>query len=121
MSALGNWLLYAVHGAKAVRRPRRRRRGPARSYKYKAWIRTLPCLVCGAQPSEAAHTGSDGGMSMRSSDYSCLPLCSEHHTMAPASYHQIGRARFEALHDIDCRAIVKRLTHDWFAYSGEIK
>jgi hypothetical protein len=78
------------------RSPRRRRRGPARDAKYRAWIRTLPCAACETtERVEAAHTGSDGGMSMKASDYSCVPLCRDCHTLSEHAYHRLGRAQFE--------------------------
>ena len=69
-------IYYSVHGAPAPRRSPRapRGRGPARSWRYRAWIRTLPCAACGHNRDiEAAHTGSDGGKAQKSSDYSCVP------------------------------------------------
>jgi hypothetical protein len=50
--------------------------------------RVLPCGVEGR--SEAAHTGSDGGMSMKASDRSCVPLCADCHTQRADSYHRIA-------------------------------
>jgi hypothetical protein len=85
--------------------------------RYRAWIRSLPSAVSGVGPCQAAHTGSDGGGSQKASDYSCLPLTFAEH----AEYHSIGRAAFEVRHRINCREIVKRLNHAWFAWSGEVK
>jgi len=123
MTSLGNWLMFRVHGETVhPRRPRRTRRAkPARNWKYRAWIRSLPCLVCGREPSEAAHTGSEGGLQLKASDLSCVPLCTRHHTMYPDSYHRLGRAGFEALHQVDCRELVRRLNRDWFAYASLVK
>ena len=73
--ALRDWLAWVIHN----RKPERRASTPARKKRprdehYKAWIRTLPCVACGVEGrSEAAHTGTDGGMSMKASDYSCVP------------------------------------------------
>src|ERR1035437_4727291 len=69
---LRDWLVWAVHNRKPVRRASTpARQGPPRDEDYKAWIRTLPCIACGIEGrSDAAHTGSDGGMSMKASDYS---------------------------------------------------
>lgn len=92
-------LFFAVHGRKPARRARRARRqsGPARSWKYRAWIRTLGCCCCGkTEDIEAAHTGSDGGAAQKSSDYSCIPLCSNCHTQAAWSHHR-DRAQCERL------------------------
>jgi hypothetical protein len=87
----------------------------ARSWRYLAWIRTLPCACCGLDPAgEAAHTGSDGGTSLKSSDYSAVPLCSSCHTMAPDSYHVLGRDEFEGRRNMKLAEIVKRLNRLWF-------
>ena len=94
---------------------------PARNWKYRAWVRSLPCAVCGLEPAgEAAHTGSDGGMSQKSSDYSCIPLCSDCHTLGEKAYHRIGRETFEARHGLDILQLVRRLNRLWFkAKRGE--
>ena len=123
-SKLIRYLRYEIHGVtEHPRRPRRRtRRGPARNAKYRAWVRTLPCAACGSIHSvEAAHTGSDGGMRQKSSDYSCVPLCTDCHTMAEWAYHRVGREQFEQAFNLNFKALVKRLNHEWFAYSSEVK
>ncbi len=111
-----------------VRKPIRRsalrvtrsRRGPPRSARYLAWIRTKPCLICGAK-SEAAHTGLDGGMAQKSSDFSALPICSRHHNWGHAgSFHELGRARFERRYGINLAAEVARLNNDWIRESETI-
>ena len=52
-----------------------------RDPKYLAWIRTLPCLFCGKPgPSQAHHTAT-GGMSLKGSDFSCVPLCGDCHSI----------------------------------------
>lgn len=82
MMNLSRWLAYTVFGTKTLptRRKHTRRRGPARDWKYRAFVRTFPCAACGRLDGiEAAHTGHDGGMSQKSSDFSCVPLCAEHH------------------------------------------
>ena len=113
------YLRFAIHGETShPRAPRRRaRRGPTRSWKYRAWIRTLPSVVSGKTGCEAAHTGSDGGMSQKASDYSCIPLTGEEHR----EYHRLGRERFEEVCGVDCKGVVKRLNHDWFAYAAQVK
>ena len=112
-------LFFLVTGRLPQRRPRRTwsPRKPARNWKYRAWIRSLPSAVSGELGCEACHTGSDGGTAMKASDYSCVPLTHDEHMRL----HGLGRAQFEALHDIDISALVKRLNHDWFAYSKEVK
>jgi hypothetical protein len=78
-----------------------------------AWIRTLPCAICGIIPSEAAHTGPHG-LGQRSSDYTCIPLCTEHHTMAADALHRLGVREFEQRFNLDLAALVRRLNRIWF-------
>ena len=61
---LRSYFAWAIHGRKPQRRATSpTRKGPPRDEEYRAWIRTLPCVGCGREGrSEAAHTGSDGGM-----------------------------------------------------------
>lgn len=44
-----------------------------RSEEYKAYVRTLPCIVCGgnAEP----HHEIGGGMGIKGPDLFCIPLC----------------------------------------------
>ena len=114
---LRSYLAWAVHGRKPpCRATTPTCQGPPRDEDYKAWVRTLPCLACGVERrSEAAHTGSDGGMSMKASDYSCVPLCSDCHTRAPGAYHRVGKRAFEQRHDLCFVRIVAQLNRDWLA------
>ena len=69
---------------------------------------------CGREGrSEAAHTGTDGGMSTKASDYSCVPLCTECHTQAPEAYHRVGRRQFEGMHGLSFACLVARLNREW--------
>lgn len=116
---LVRYLRYAIHGEtthpRAARRPARQCK-PARNGKYRAWIRSLPSVVSGKMGCDAAHTGDDGGMAQKASDYSCIPLTREEH----GELHR-GRAEFERLHQVDIAALVRRLNHDWFAYAARVK
>lgn len=114
------WLLWKPFLNRKPRRVQRKiRRGPARDPAYRAWIRTLPCTICGAGwRVEAAHTGSDGGMAMKPSDYSCIPLCRNCHTAAKGAYHRIGKFAFERAYSIDLQALVKALNVSWAAQKG---
>jgi hypothetical protein len=114
---LRSYLAWAVHGRKPPRRASTpTRKGPPRDDAYKAWIRTLPCCACGVEGrSEAAHTGTDGGMSMKPSDYSCVPLCSDCHTQAPGAYHRVGKRAFESRHELCLARMVARLNGQWLA------
>jgi len=93
--------------------PDRPRKGPARDEDYKARIRTLACCACGPEErSEAAQTGDDGGMSMKASDYSCVPLCPDCHTRVPGAYHRIGKRAFEESHVLSFKILVARLQRE---------
>jgi hypothetical protein len=82
---------------------------PPRNPHYLAWIRTLPCIVCGSTGwIEASHTGPHG-LGQKSSDYSAIPLCGKHHRSGSDSYHKLGPRRFSQVHNLDIRAIVTRL------------
>jgi hypothetical protein len=114
------YLAYAVHGRKLPQRERIAprsgppRKGPARDEDYKAWIRTLDCCACGVEGrSEAAHTGTDGGLSMKASDYSCVPLCADCHTQASQAYHRLGRRAFERSRGLYFEALVDQLQREW--------
>jgi hypothetical protein len=114
---LERWLMREIHGIEISRKPPRRsigNRGPARNWKYRQWIRSLPCSVCGLEPCrEAAHTG-DHGLGSKASDYSCIPLCSDCHTFAAGSYHRLGRQEFERRHALEIHSLVGRLNRLWF-------
>jgi hypothetical protein len=112
------WLLWkAILERKPQRQKERKlRRGPTRDPTYRAWIRTLPCTICGSVwKVEAAHTGCGGGMSMKPSDYSCIPLCRNCHTAAKGAYHRVGKFAFERNYAIDLQGLVKSLNFSWAA------
>lgn len=82
---------------------------PKRDPRYLAWIRTLPCVVCGSTRGiEASHTGPHG-LGQKSSDFSAIPLCYRHHRTGPDSYHRLGPRQFAQTHNLDLLAIVRRL------------
>ncbi len=120
------WLYFEVHGRKPARQSRksaRRDTGPARSWKYRAWIRTLGCCCCGTtEEIEAAHTGSDGGTRQKASDYSCIPACSDCHQFSPDSYHR-DRQRFERRIflrlGMTIPELVRMLNREWRAGKAE--
>lgn len=112
---LESYLAWTVHARKLPRRAMAStRKGPPRDEDYKAWIRTLPCAGCGMDGrSEAAHTGNDGGMSIKASDYSCVPLCTDCHTQAPGAYHRIGKRAFEQTSGLCFADLAARLQKEW--------
>ena len=89
--------------------PAKERRGPVRNAAYLRWIRTLPSLVSGRGPCDACHTGTDGGMSQKASDLSCVPLTREEHQ----EYHQHGKRAFERRYRVSFAREVKRLNAEW--------
>ena len=111
-------LVWLVLGRNSEPKPRRvERRGPPRDSCYRAWVRTLPCAACGSRwQIEAAHTGSEGGMSQKASDYSCVPLCRICHTVGRTAYHRIGKEAFERKWGIDFAEWVRALN---IAYKAE--
>lgn len=68
------------------------RRGPMRSPEYRRWLHEKPCHVCGKMPCDPAHTGRNGGMSMKSDDSSCVPLCRKCHRL-----YDSDRKHFETI------------------------
>jgi hypothetical protein len=121
MTRLEQFLRWTVLGDRVRRAPRLRAvyRGPVRDDNYKVFIRLQPCCVCGRTPAEAAHTGRDGGMRQKSSDYSCVPLCRCCHTAGGKSYHRIGRKEFERQHGIDFDIVTEGLFTEWSALRWE--
>lgn len=64
--------------------------------KYRAWIRTQPCLISNAEclgDIACHHTVTVGA---GGSDYLSIPLCTHHHQLL----HQIGRYSFQSLFSI---------------------
>ena len=83
---------------------------PARNPKYLAWIRTRPCVVCGASRGiEASHTGSHG-LGQKSPDTSAIPLCAKHHRTGDDSYHKLGPRKFSQVHRLNIPEIVRSLS-----------
>src|ERR1035438_8866768 len=111
-------LVWLVLGRNSERKPRRKERlGPSRDSCYRAWVRTLPCVACGSRwQSEAAHTGSEGGMSQKASDYSCVPLCRNCHTAGRTAFRRVGKLEFERRYGLDLALLVKALN---IAYKAE--
>jgi hypothetical protein len=102
-------ILRSVAGIKP--KPNHRRRT-----QHLAFVRQLPCVVCGKPaPSEAAHvrSGSDAGAGMKSSDRYSISLCTECH----AQQHQFGELVFWSTVRIDPLNVAFRL----WTISGDIK
>jgi len=70
---------------------------PVRDMAYTAFIRSMPCLVCG-KPTVCHHEPLTGhGMSSKGPDNESVPLCMEHHQ----ERHQKGRATFYTKYGVD--------------------
>ncbi len=114
MTQLSRWLAFVVHGRRLPVPRTTARRGPARNSEYRAWVRTKPCLVCGSERGvEACHTGPHG-LSMKSSDFQCIPLCYRHHRTGNDALDKIGPRQFQQLHRVDVPAAVRELNFEWF-------
>jgi hypothetical protein len=68
---------------------------------YLAMIRTLPCLKCGMEPSEATHVrfacaayGKASGLQKKPEDRWSLPLCAEDHRLARDAQHSRAEQSF---------------------------
>lgn len=79
------------------KRPGPPRKGRLRDPKYLEWIRAQSCACCEITPGgawmgivEAAHVGVRG-ISHKSSDHTCIPLCGWHHTRSAKSAHFLGK------------------------------
>ena len=53
-----------------------------RSRKYLDWVKTLPCVMCGAPADDPHHIKGVGGMSgagLTAPDWAVMPVCRQHH------------------------------------------
>jgi hypothetical protein len=95
-----------------VRNAKRAAMRRARDFGDKAaWVRLLPCLVCGRTPSDPHHEPprSRGGTSEH-----LTPLCADHHTLRSDSRHALGsNERFREAHGIDLEAAARHIDQTW--------
>jgi hypothetical protein len=104
-------IYYIVTGRKAPRRSPRKRRGPARNWKYRGWIRTQPCCACGSERDvQAAHTVNNG-MASKGPDTSCVPLCVPCHREYDSGLR--SGSQFEADNGIEMAGVVETLNRAW--------
>jgi hypothetical protein len=74
-----------------------------RNLKYLAWLRSQPCAVSGDKAQCAHHIrlGTNGGSSLKPSDYFCIPLLNEFHTTGTEALHMIGEETFLNSYKLD--------------------
>lgn len=91
--------------------------------RHLAFIRSLPCCVCGKAPrSEAAHirNGTDGGMALNPSDRWVVPLCAACHRTGPRAQHTVGEVTFWGDLEVDPYGLANTLwTHSGDQKRGE--
>ncbi len=85
------------------------RRGPVRDKVYLAFIRKLPCVICGCRYGIEAHHAGIHGLGQKACDRSTIPLCPKHHRTGADSLHNLGPRRFEQVHGIILADLVVRL------------
>ena len=80
------------------------KRKTMRSEPYKAFIRRLPCMICGRE-SQHHHEPLNGhGMGLKGPDNEALPLCVVHHNQR----HAVGRETFYRVHGKEWRGEVEK-------------
>jgi hypothetical protein len=74
-----------------------------RNAKYLSWLRKQNCVISGTKAQCAHHIrlGTNGGSSLKPSDYFCIPLLNEHHTTGPQALHMIGEDTFLTEYKLD--------------------
>jgi hypothetical protein len=83
-----------------------------RDFAYMAWIKTHPCCVCEKlymcpyiKRTYAHHAGAHG-LSQRSPDRTCIPLCWRHHDrLSSISVHSLGK-KFWSAYNLDRAALI---------------
>jgi len=63
---------------------------------YLAYVRKLPCLVCGYKPVDPDHIRARGWRESKRNDYCAIPLCRRHHV----ERGQYGDKKFCATYQI---------------------
>jgi hypothetical protein len=115
--ALKRWLIREILDKDIGRKPPAMASAlhstPPRDSKYRAWIRSLPCAVCGTNFCiESAHIGPHA-LAQKASDYTCIPLCPEHHRLGNDALDKIGRHEFEERFVLNIEELIQALNTQW--------
>ena len=87
---------------------------------FLSYVRSNPCLVCGAVPVDADHLKARGmggiGVKGRThtgtlQDFSCIPLCRLHHT----ERHSLSLTDFQTKYKVNLWKEAFLLLRGWFA------
>ena len=93
-----------------------------RNAKYLSWLRKRPCVVSGEKAQCAHHIrlGTNGGCSLKPSDYFCVPLLHKYHTTGPDALHLIGEETFLRLFNLNYKEIFVKQLRDYLAECFDI-
>jgi hypothetical protein len=97
-----------------------------RDFAYMAWIKFQPCCVCEKlymcpyiKRTYAHHAGAHG-LSQKSPDRTCIPLCWRHHDRnSSQSIHTLGK-RFWAVYGLDRAALIREYNERYELETGRI-
>jgi hypothetical protein len=78
------------------------------------FVRSLPCVMCGAVPSENAHIET-GGMGRKADYTKIVPLCKSGHD----AFHVYGRDYFKHRSYLDLEAAAAETEARWRAHLAE--
>lgn len=82
-------------------------RAPVRDEKYKAWIRSFPCIVCLSMRNvEACHTPGERGLGQKADDKRTVPMCRIHHQEQTL----IGWTKFTTKYELDLEVWIALLS-----------
>lgn len=89
------------------------KRKPEKDEKYRNFIRSQPCLICGGKSQHHHESLSGGTMGGKCDDRESLPLCHYHHN---EERHQWGRETFYKKYGIDYAYEISRLQNKFKKY-----
>lgn len=106
----------ATAGAAASPQQPRKQSGDADPKNYLSLVRSLPCLSCGMEPSEAAHVrfasaafGKASGLQKKPEDKWALPVCAQDHRLVKTAQHNRNEREFWESLGIDALVAATRL------------